>query len=112
MASLTYVTGGRSNKRFFKIKKMKNAETGETFGEVSRISCAEYDDPKKNTIGLVKPNPGDKVIIIIKPYHQYTCKTGIVQDVLTSKAIHTRGHKVRIISNNQIYIGRTLKILH
>lgn len=111
MASLMYATGGRSNKRFFKIKKMKTT-TGETFGEVSRISCAEYDDPKKNTIGLVKPKTGDKVVIIIKPYHQYTCKTGIVQDVLTSKAIHTRGHKVRIISNNQIYIGRTLKILH
>jgi uncharacterized protein YwbE len=111
MNTIMYITGGSFNKRFFKIKKMKDENTGKIFGEVSRISCAEYDDSKKNVIGLVMPKVGDKVIIITKPYHQYNCKTGIVKDVLTRKAIHTRGHKVRIISNNNIYIGRTLKIL-
>ena len=106
---LLYTTGGGGKKhRFFKIKKKKNKKTGDVYGEVSRISCAEYDNPQKNSIGLIKPKIGNKVIIIIKPYHQYNCKTGIVKDVLTRNEVHTRGHKVRLISGE---IGRTLKIL-
>lgn len=105
MATLLYATGGRTP-RFFKIKKKNNS--GSVSGEVSRISCAEYNNSK---IGYTKPNVNDKVIIIIKPYNQYTCKTGIVTDVLTKKQQHTRGHKVKINSGGIIYIGRTLKIL-
>jgi hypothetical protein len=114
MSTLMYATGGRSN-RFYKIVKKKDVNTNKDYGEVSRITCAEYDNPSKNTIGLIKPNVGDTVIIIIKPYHEYICKKGVILNVLTSKAIHTRGHKVRIISKTHnletIYIGRTLKIL-
>ena len=109
MATLMYATGGGKNKRYFKIKKKKNKKTGNVSGEVSRISCAEYDNPRTNpNIGRVKPKVGARVTIIIKPYHQYNCKTGIVKDVLTSKPIHTKGHKIRLTSGE---IGRTLKIL-
>jgi uncharacterized repeat protein (TIGR03833 family) len=108
MTTLMYVTGGGKNKRYFKIKRKKNKTTGNVSGEVSRISCAEYDDPVTNpTIGRVKPIVGDRVTIIIKPYNQYNCKTGIVKDVLTSKPIHTRGHKTRLTTGE---IGRVLKI--
>jgi uncharacterized repeat protein (TIGR03833 family) len=104
-----YATGGKKNTRYFKIKKNKNKKTGEVSGDVSRISCAEYDNPKSNpTLGMVKPRVGDRVTIIIKPYSQYNCKTGIVKDVLTNKPIHTRGHKCRLTSGE---IGRVLKIL-
>jgi uncharacterized repeat protein (TIGR03833 family) len=104
-----YATGGGKNPRYFKIDKNKDKKTGKVSGEVSRISCAEYDDPKKNTnIGKVKPKAGNRVTIIIKPYHKYNCKTGVVKDVLTNKPIHTRGHKVRLTTGD---IGRTLKIL-
>ena len=106
MSQLIYATGG-SNKRYYKIKKIK--KNNKIYGEVSRISCAEYDSHNTNPdIGKFRPNVGDKVIIIMKPYHSYTCKTGIVKYVLTRKAIHTRGHKVRLITGE---IGRTLKIL-
>ena len=94
--SLLYITGGKK-KRFFRIKKNKNKKTGEVSGEVTRISCKEYDDSKTNTmLGKIKPNVGDKVVIIVKPYHTYTCHTGIVKNVLTNRQIHTRGHKVRL----------------
>lgn len=107
MSILMYVTGGGKNKRYFKIKKKKNKNTGKVSGEVSRISCAEYDDPQKNpNIGRFKPNTGDKVTIIIKPYHLYNCKTGVIKDVLTRKPIHTRGFKVRLLTGE---IGRVLK---
>ena len=106
--ALTYITGGGKNTRYYKIKKNKDA-AGHNVGEVSRISCQEYDDSNKNVdLGRHKPNIGDKVIIIMKPYHMYNCKTGIVKNVLTNKAIHTRGHKVRLNSGE---IGRTLKII-
>jgi uncharacterized repeat protein (TIGR03833 family) len=54
------------------------------------------------------PRIGDKVIIIIKPYQEYNCKTGIVDRLLTKKQIHTRGHKVILHTGD---VGRTLKIL-
>lgn len=108
MGELFYMTGG-SNNRFFKIQKKKNKKTGKIYGEVSRISCSEYNDNNKNIkLGLIKPKVGDNVMIIIKPYYKYNCKTGIVKDVLTRSEIHTRGHKVRLISGE---IGRVLKIL-
>ena len=78
-------------------------------GKVTRISCEKYDDSITNPgLGLVQPNAGDKVIIIVKPYHTHNCQTGIVQNVLTRRKIHTRGHKVRLTTG---VIGRTLKIL-
>ena len=120
---LQYMTGGGKNKRYYKIKKNKasakknktsakknktSAKKNKASAKVSRISCQNYDDPRKNpNIGRIMPRVGDKVIIIIKPYYQYNCKTGIVQDILTRKPIHTRGHKVRLITGE---IGRTLKI--
>lgn len=105
--SLVYKTGGR----YYRIKK--NKENGKTYGDVSRISCAEYDNYTTNpNIGKIKPKNGDKVIIITKPYHLYNCITGIVKDVLTRRETHTRGHKVRIISDNKMHIGRVLKILN
>jgi uncharacterized repeat protein (TIGR03833 family) len=108
MTTLIYTTGGSKNTRYFKIKKKKNKKNGIVFGEVSRMTCAEYDNPKTNpNIGRIKPKVGSKVTIIIKPYNQYICKNGIVKDVLTNKLIHTRGHKVRLITGE---IGRVLKI--
>jgi uncharacterized repeat protein (TIGR03833 family) len=111
---MDYITGGKSNKRYFRIKKntkhtQKNNKKITDTATVSRISCKDYDDPKKNkTIGRIMPRVGDKVIIIIKPYHDYICKTGIVERVLTNSAIHTRGHKCIIHTGA---IGRVLKIL-
>ena len=103
---ILYVSGGR----YYSIKKRNN--NGETFGEVSRISCAEYDNAKTNpSLGKVMPKVGDNVIIIIKPYHHYECKKGIVKDVLTKSFTHSHGHKVRIIHNNKPLVGRVVKIL-
>ena len=107
MATLLYSTGGGKKKRYYKVKK--KVSNGKTKGEVTRISCQKYDDSRTNPgLGLVQPNAGDKVIIITKPYHAYKCHTGIVQNVLTRRKIHTRGHKVRLTTG---VIGRTLKIL-
>lgn len=104
---MDYIVGGR----YYRIKKKKKCN-GPIKADVSRISCKEYDDPSKNkNIGKVAPQIGDKVIVIIKPYREYKCKTGIVDRVLTKKAIHTRGHKVKIVTNTNTYIGRVLKIL-
>ena len=101
-------TGGRS--RYYRIKRKKKENyNGKIVADVSRIKCSEYDDPRKNkNIGRIIPKVGENVIIIVKPYQEYNCITGIVQDVLTRKPIHTRGHKVRLTNG---VIGRTLKIL-
>jgi uncharacterized repeat protein (TIGR03833 family) len=108
MTTLMYNTMGGKSERYFKIKKKKNKNTGVVFGEVLRISCAEYNDPKKNTnIGKIKPNVGDNVTIITKPYNIYNCITGNVKDVLTRSKTHTRGHKVRLQTGD---VGRVLKI--
>ena len=109
MATLLYSTGGRKRYRYYKVKKKKDTN-GEVSGEVTRISCKSYDNASTNPgLGLTSPVVGDKVIIITKPYHLYDCHTGIVQNVLTRRKIHTRGHKVRLISGK---IGRTLRILN
>lgn len=99
---LRYATGGR----YYQIKKKKKSN-GEVFGEVSRISCEEYEKTKGRC--QVKPKPGDKVVIIIKPYHEYNCVRGVVKDVLTRSQRHTRGHKVRLQTGD---IGRTMTILN
>jgi uncharacterized repeat protein (TIGR03833 family) len=107
--NLYYITGGGKKKRYYRIKKRKNKSTGKVTGDVSRVTCAEYDDASSNpTLGRIRPNSGDRVTIIVKPYHQYNCVTGTVKDVLTRKELHTRGHKVRLTTG---VVGRTLKIL-
>jgi uncharacterized repeat protein (TIGR03833 family) len=105
---MDYIVGGKT-KTYMRIKKVKDINTGKITADVSRISCRDYDDPKKNkNIGRIMPQVGDKVIIIIKPYHEFNCKTGIVNRILTKKLIHTRGHKVALHTGQ---VGRTLKIL-
>jgi uncharacterized repeat protein (TIGR03833 family) len=107
---MDFVVIGGGRHRYYRIKKRKKENrNGNVVADVSRIKCAEYDDPRKNkNIGRIMPKIGDNVIIIVKPYQEYSCVTGVVQDILTKKPIHTRGHKVRL--KNGI-IGRTLKIL-
>jgi uncharacterized repeat protein (TIGR03833 family) len=96
---LRYATGGR----YYQVKKKK--KNGKNIGEVSRISCEEYD----KTRGQARqPKVGEKVVIIVKPYHQYNCITGIVERVLTRKKTHTRGHKVKLCNGK---VGRTMRIL-
>jgi len=105
---MDYIVKGGNNKTYMRIKKTKG-DTGKISAVVSRISCKDYDDPKKNkNIGRVIPQVGDKVVIIIKPYYEFNCKTGIVDRVLTKKKYHSRGFKVKI---NTGQVGRTLKIL-
>ena len=53
------------------------------------------------------PKVGNKVEIIIKPYHKKIKVIGIVKDVLTKKKYHSRGHKVRLEDGT---IGRILRI--
>jgi len=105
--SITYASGGR----YYSIKKLKDKK-GKVYGEVSRIKCAEYDNPKTNpTLGKVKPKVGDRVSVIIKPYNEYNCISGIVKDVLTRSEVHSHGHKVRVENKNGIYIGRVVKFI-
>ena len=110
MPNLCYI-GGVKKKYYYRIKKLKNRnKIDNKNAEVSRISCKEYDDNTKNkNLGKIKPKIGSKVIIIIKPYYLYNCKTGIVKKILTKRKFHTKGHKV--ILENDI-IGRTLKIIN
>ena len=57
---------------------------------------------------LERPEKGDIVKIIIKPYDQGVKVNGIVQRVLTKKKVHTRGHKVMLRDGT---VGRLVKIL-
>lgn len=54
-----------------------------------------------------KPNIGDKVKIIIKPYKEKT-EIGIIKKVLTKRKYHSRGHKVKLESGT---IGRIIRII-
>jgi uncharacterized protein YwbE len=107
-------SGGRMRKKNSKKGKgSKKKPTGISntiqSASVSRISCQEYDDPRTNqNIGRTMPKIRDKVIIIIKPYHDFNCRTGLVSAIYTKKLIHTRGHKVKLDSGE---VGRVLKIL-
>jgi uncharacterized repeat protein (TIGR03833 family) len=103
-------TGGRkSKKKSKKSNDYKQISNTPRSAIVSRISCEEYDDPKRNkNIGMTMPKIGDTVIIIIKPYQQFNCKKGSVTNIYTKKLIHTRGHKVKLKSGE---VGRVLKIL-
>ena len=55
-----------------------------------------------------RPEKGDIVKVIIKPYDQGVKVNGIVQRVLTKKKVHTRGHKVMLRDGT---VGRLVKIL-
>jgi len=57
---------------------------------------------------MVKPEKGDIVKVIIKPYDQNVTVNGIVKKVLTKKQVHTRGHKVMLRDGT---VGRMVKIL-
>lgn len=104
---MDYISGGgRKRKTYYRIKKNKGKTKHKA--TVSRISCKDYDDPKKNKkIGRIVPKVGDSVTIIVKPYRDYKCIKGTVERVLTKKQFHSRGHKVLLTSG---IIGRTLKV--
>ena len=55
-----------------------------------------------------RPEKGDIVKVIIKPYDKGVKVNGIVQRVLTKKKVHTRGHKVMLRDGT---VGRLVKIL-
>lgn len=58
-------------------------------------------------VGSRRPKPGEKVFIIQKKdYGTENLVEGVVKDVLTSKEIHPRGHKVRLTNG---LIGRVQK---
>ena len=58
-------------------------------------------------VGSRRPKPGDKVFVIQKKdYGSEDYVEGIVKDVLTSRAEHPRGHKVRLTNG---VIGRVQK---
>ena len=123
-ASLLFSTGGKRKSKGKKTREKKKRKGGKRKSKkrnsgkstksqtekVKKSTCQELDDREKNpNLGKIKPNIGDRVMIIIKPYHNFNCVSGEVRDVLTRKPIHTRGHKVRLESGE---IGRTLKIIN
>ena len=93
---------------YYHIKKKHNnsRKSGEKKVSVDRISCKEYNDNVGKDVNYKSPKVGDRVMIIIKPYCNYECKTGIVKNVLTKHQFHTRGHKVRLETG---IIGRVVK---
>lgn len=55
-------------------------------------------------VGSRKPKVGEKVLVVQKKdYGSGELTSGTVKDVLTSKEVHPRGHKVRLTSG---IIGR------
>jgi len=58
-------------------------------------------------VGSRQPKPGDKVFVIQKKdYGTENYVEGVVQEVLTNKAYHPRGHKVRLTNG---VVGRVQK---
>ena len=57
---------------------------------------------------MEKPEKGDIVKIVAKPYDQGVTVNGIVKKVLTKKKEHSRGHKVMLRDGT---VGRLVKIL-
>lgn len=55
-----------------------------------------------------KPEKGDIVKVIVKPYDEKVTVNGIVKKVLTRKQVHTQGHKVMLRNGTT---GRVVKIL-
>lgn len=105
MLNFIFMIGGGKNTRCYKISKVKNIHNAKLLhNKFSRISLDEYESCVKHNNGV--PNIGDKVTIIIKPYHLNNYKTGIIKNVLTKKIFHSRGHKCRLESGQ---IGRVIK---
>ena len=63
---------------------------------------------KTHNYSTPKPNVGDYIEIIIKPYKNNVLVRGIVKQILTKRKYHSRGHKVKLTNGT---IGRTVKIL-
>ena len=63
---------------------------------------------RTNNYTIPKPNIGDYIEIIIKPYKNNVLVKGIVKQILTKRKFHSRGHKVKLTNGT---IGRTVKIL-
>lgn len=72
-------------------------------GTVVRIGGDELNRIKIHRI----PRVGDKIKIIVKPYHLKKYVTGIVKRVLTKSKYHSRGHKVMLMDG---IVGRTVEI--
>lgn len=70
-------------------------------GKKKRISKEKFN---KNLTNL-KPNVGDYVNIIVKPYAKKIYMSGIVTKLLTKKNYHSRGHKVVLEDGS---IGRVI----
>lgn len=85
---LQYISGGG-----YHYKQQKD-------GRIHRVS---HVDESKHI-----PKVGDKIKIIIKPYHKKKYITGNVKRVLTKKKFHSRGHKVMLENG---VVGRTISIL-
>ena len=75
--------------------------------EISKSICKNFNNSNNYSDKNAQPQIGNKVLIIIKPYSNYICKSGIVKDVLTKSRQHSRGYKVRLTTG---IIGRTMKI--
>jgi len=89
-----------------KLMNTVNIVSQEKDGDVIRVSVGrQYVDLKR------VPRPpvvGDKVKIIVKPYHMGKKIIGIVKRVLTKSKRHTRGYKVMLQDGT---FGRTVEIL-
>jgi uncharacterized repeat protein (TIGR03833 family) len=72
-------------------------------GSIKRVSKA---DSQKAPL-MQKPRIGEKVKIIIKPYHEKNYIIGVVARVLTKKKHHPRGHKVKLTTG---VVGRIVYI--
>lgn len=86
-------------------------EVKEAYGgsnKVRRISCDEYESGPLPP----KPNVGDKVMVVIKPYYQNNCAIGIIKRVLTKKKRHTRGHKVMLSDGTVGRIKKNFGLAH
>ena len=107
-----YNNGSRYVKGYYKLNKqdlIREVEKIKRRVSPKRVSPKRVSPKRvspKRVIG--KPNTGDIVKVIIKPYHKNVTVNGIVKKVLTKKEVHTRGHKVMLRDGT---VGRLVKIL-
>ena len=80
-------------------------------GSVLRVSSLGKAGGNGQYVDLKKaprpPRVGDKIKIIVKPYHLKKFINGIVKRVLTKARMHRRGHKVMLQDGT---VGRTVEI--
>ena len=96
----------KSNKKKSNKKKLNKKKLNKKIRKSKLVSCIEA--MMHNTTSLTKPNVGDKVVIITKPYNLHKCYEGYVSILLTKKKFHSRGHKVLLEDNVK---GRIVKIV-